>query len=141
MLTVEQQAILDDLCLWVADGMTLRDFCRQEGKPSKSTIYRWKELAGDEYAGRFARARDEGFDAIAEECLSIADDATNDWMEKRNKDGDAIGWAINGDHVNRSRLRIETRLKLLAKWHPTKYGDQPKKGDDDTPREPDPRFA
>ena len=45
-------------------------------------------------------------------------------MERRGKDGESAGWELNGDHVQRSRLRIDTRLKLLAKWNPRKYGDK-----------------
>ena len=28
------------------------------------------------------------------------------------------------DAIQRSKLRVETRLKLLAKWSPEKYGDK-----------------
>jgi hypothetical protein len=31
---------------------------------------------------------------------------------------------INGEAVNRARLRVDTRLKLLAKWNPKRYGDK-----------------
>jgi hypothetical protein len=74
-------------------------------------------------AAHIARAREVGYDAIAEECLQIADDGTNDWMEKLDKDGVPIGWQLNGEHVQRSKVRIETRLKLLAKWS-NKYSDK-----------------
>jgi hypothetical protein len=55
---------------------------------------------------------------MAEDCLRIADDAVNDWMETEH------GPRLNGEHVQRSKLRIETRLKLLAKWNPKKYGEK-----------------
>lgn len=31
---------------------------------------------------------------------------------------------MNTEHVQRSKLRIETRLKLLAKWNPKKWGEK-----------------
>jgi hypothetical protein len=122
----------------IADGEPLRQICRDEGMPSYRTFYNWideddKLLKSEDekvrntslmLASRFARARDDGHDAIAEETLKIADDGTNDWMEKQDKDGKNIGWQLNGEHVQRSKLRIETRLKLLAKWNPKKYGDK-----------------
>lgn len=122
----------------IADGEPLRQICRDEGMPSYRTFYNWIDeddkliKSEDEkvrntslkLASRFARARDDGHDAIAEETLKIADDGTNDWMEKQDKDGRNIGWQLNGEHVQRSKLRIETRLKLLAKWNPKKYGDK-----------------
>jgi hypothetical protein len=75
-------------------------------------------------ATAIAYARDVGYDAMAEECLDIADNASNDWMERTDAEGKPIGWQINGDHIQRSKLRIETRLKLLAKFNPKRYGDK-----------------
>jgi hypothetical protein len=80
--------------------------------------------ADSDFAGRIARAREVGADAIAEDILDIVDDSRNDWMEKNDRDGNCIGYQLNGDHVQRSKLRAEMRLKLLAKWQPKKYGDK-----------------
>lgn len=89
--------------------------------PGLRTVYDWAEADAD-LSARIARAREEGEDAIAAECLTIADDATNDWMERSGQD--SPGYTINGEHVQRSKLRIDTRLKLLAKWNPRKYGER-----------------
>ena len=36
----------------------------------------------------------------------------------------SVGWQLNGEHVLRSKLRIETRAQaFLAKWDPRRYGD------------------
>jgi hypothetical protein len=44
------------------------------------------------------------------------------------------GPRLNAEHVQRSKLRIETRLKLLAKWNPKKYGERVAvAGDADSP--------
>jgi predicted secreted protein len=103
-------------------GTPLRELCRQDGMPAWRTVYDWLE-ADPDFATRFARAREMGFDAIAEEALEIADDGSNDWMERRRKDG-STEEVVNSEHVQRSKLRIETRLKLLAKWSPKRYGDK-----------------
>lgn len=124
------EQLFDSICDRIADGETLRQICRDTGMPNWRTFYDW--LEGDDKLGenglglsaRFARAREAGFDKIAEETLEIADDGTNDWMEKQDKDGGNAGYVLNGEHVQRSKLRIETRLKLLAKWSPKKYGDK-----------------
>lgn len=110
-------AWLDDLCEWLSNGKTLREFCRQPGRPNFQRIYDAIDL-DPVAAGRVARARDIGHDVIADECGAIADDASNDWMDTRN------GPQINAEHVQRSKLRIETRLKLLACWNPKKYGNK-----------------
>jgi hypothetical protein len=113
----------DELVAWISDGKTLREFCRKPGMPSFGTVYEWMKK-DESFAERITRARDSGEDQIAQECLDIADNATNDWMERFDKDGASIGWQLNGDHVQRDKLRIETRLKLLAKWNPKKYGEK-----------------
>jgi hypothetical protein len=75
-----------------------------------------------------ARAREIGYDALAEECLKIADDGTNDYVEGER------GPQLNSEHIQRSKLRIETRLKLLAKWSPKRYGERVQvAGDADSP--------
>ena len=110
--------IIEGLC----DGVPLRELCRQDGMPNWRTVYDWIS-ADEELAARIAHARDLGFDAIAEDILDIADDGTNDWVERKRKDG-SVDTVMDSEHVQRSKLRIETRLKLLAKWAPKKYGDK-----------------
>lgn len=97
----------------LSDGLPLRALCRQEGMPGWRSVYDW--IAADkDFAARVAHARDLGFEAIAEDVLDIADDGTRDI-----KDG-----KLDSEHVQRSKLRIETRLKLLACWNPKKYGNK-----------------
>lgn len=114
-------AVADEVVDWISEGKTLRSFCRQDGRPARRTIDGWREK-DENFRARIARARDIGFDVIAEECLEIADDATNDWMEREGKNGESYT-VIDSEHIQRSRLRIETRLKLLAKWCHQRYGD------------------
>lgn len=121
------QKVEDAIIKGVSEGITLSELCRTHDM-ARRTFYDWMD--GDpELSARFARARELGFDAIAEECLAIAEDGTNDWMERRTADG-TIQPSINGEHVQRSKLRVETRLKLLAKWSPKKYGDRTMIGSD-----------
>lgn len=89
--------------------------------PHWNTVYDWLER-DQSLSGRFARARERGEEAIAAECLDIADSAKNDWMEAHGQDD--AGYKLNGEHIQRSKLRIETRLKLLAKWNPKKWGEK-----------------
>ena len=107
----------DSIVDWIAAGKTLREFCRQDGKPSHDAVYD-HEKNREEFKQRIARAREIGEDVIAQECLEIADDGTNDWIETK------FGPQVNQEHIQRSRLRVDTRLKLLSKWNPRKYGDK-----------------
>lgn len=120
-VTVRTDEIEAAIIEGLSEGVPLRQLCRLHGV-SKSTVYNWIE-ADDEFAGRIARARELGFDQIAEEALEIADDSRNDWVVREDGD-DGETDRLNHEHVSRSKLRIETRLKLLAKWDPKRYGDK-----------------
>lgn len=67
--------------------------------PKKSTVAEWRKK-DEAFDGRVARARDDGFDAVADRCVEIADDSKD------------------------ARLQVETRLKLLACWDPRRYGNK-----------------
>ena len=90
----------------LTDGVPLRVLCRRDDVPSWRTVYDWIN-ADASFASRVAYARDLGFEAIAEDILDIADDTP----------------AIS-EHVQRSKMRIDTRLKLLACWSPKRYGNK-----------------
>lgn len=64
------------------------------------------------------RAREAQADTLADEILDIADDATNDFMMTEQ------GLKYDGDSVQRSRLRVDSRKWLAGKLRPKKYGDK-----------------
>lgn len=121
---------MDKICEWISEGKTLRDYCRQPGCPSFSKVYTWMENDAA-FAARFARARDTGHDVIAQECLAIADTPVEGKRIKKTEDGMEV---VIEDALGHRKLQIETRLKLLAKWNPKKYGDKTiHTGDEDNP--------
>lgn len=89
--------------------------------PDKATVFRWLRTI-PEFRDQYARAKEESADALTDEILEIADDATNDWMERHQKG--SVGWEVNGEHIQRSRVRIDTRKWLASKLKPKKYGDK-----------------
>lgn len=109
--------LADEICERIANGETLRSICRIAGMPSYRSVYRWRE-AYPEFASRLAHARDCGGDVIAEETLAIADEGSNDTIVTEH------GEKPNSEWIARSKLRVETRLKLLAVWFPRKYGQR-----------------
>lgn len=109
------------ICERLADGEPLRQICRDDAMPAWRTVYDWID-ANAEFAARIVHAREAGFDAIAEECLEIADETSRDTIKFGS--GEAEREAVNSEWISRSKLRVETRLKLLAKWSPKKYGDK-----------------
>ena len=53
------------------------------------------------------------------DALHIADDNSQD--TRYGADGKEMP---DSEWISRSKLRVETRLKLLAKWDPKRYGDK-----------------
>jgi len=107
-----KQAILE----WIQEGRPLRAYCRLTGSPNWRTVYDWLEKDA-EFAALFARARDAGADAIAEEALEILDQVPE------RVDGEG-GGRYDAAFVTWQRNRAEYRLKLLSKWNPKKYGEK-----------------
>jgi hypothetical protein len=71
---------------------------------------------------------------MADEMLEVADDGTNDWMLRRGSDEEDDLYQLNGEHLQRSRLRVDTRKWLLSKALPKVYGDKlALGGDEDAP--------
>lgn len=115
------EATADAICERIADGESLRAICRDEGMPSKATVFRWL-AANEAFQDQYARAREAQADSLFDDVLEIADDSRNDWME-RNGEGDP-GWALNGDHIQRTRVRIDARKWMAGKLRPKVYGEK-----------------
>lgn len=113
----------DEICAHLSEGKSLRTVCAMDGMPSAPTFFRWLRTY-ESFLKQYEKAKQEAADAIVEEMLDIADDGTNDWMETHDKDGVAIGWKVNGEHVQRSRLRLDARKWIASKLKPKKYGDK-----------------
>jgi hypothetical protein len=113
----EQRAEIVELIVdGLRKGTPLAVLCRCEDMPGTSTVYEWME--GDAgLSGRIARAREDGWDQIAQDALKIADDGSLDTIDTK------YGPKPDKEWIDRSKLRVETRLKLLAKWDPKRYGD------------------
>lgn len=90
--------------------------------PSKTSVFRWLNDQPS-FRDQYARAREAQAEHWADEILEIADDGSNDWMERRLKDG-ATETVIDHEHVTRSRLRVDSRKWLMSKLAPKKYGDK-----------------
>lgn len=111
-----------EFCARIASGRYLHRVAEDEDMPSDTTLYRWLD-DNLEFRGMYVRAREIRAERDAEYIREIADDGRNDWMEKRNEEGECIGWQLNGEHVQRSKLRVDAR-KWLASKESSKYGDR-----------------
>ena len=123
--TTYSEEIVATICDRIAEGESLRSICEDDDLPAIRTVFDW--LADDkrvDFRTKYARAREAQADALFDEMIDIADDGRNDWMEKRNSDGENIGWQENGEALRRSDLRIKTRQWMASKLQPKKYGDK-----------------
>lgn len=111
-----------EICGRIASGESLREICAGEDKPDKSTVFRWI-AARDDFRDQYARARESQIEHWADEIVEIADDGTNDWIERANPDGSSYD-VVHTEHINRSRLRVDTRKWLMSKLAAKKYGDK-----------------
>jgi len=114
------QAIADQICELICEGKPLKPICRMDGMPCWRTVYNWINDV-PEFAKAMEEARRLGARAIAEEALEIADTPMEGIEVTIDKDGRTEKHA---DMLGHRKLQIETRLKLLAKWHPREYGDK-----------------
>lgn len=101
------QSLADEIVSRLSDGEPLEVILRSNKKfPTSHTVRSWA-AARPELASSIARARLEGYDAIARQARETArgrGDSTQD--------------------IQRDKLIVETDLKLLAKWDPKRYGDR-----------------
>lgn len=97
------EAVAAEIVARLTKGEPMASICRDENMPGVTTVWEWQQ-SRPELSESIARARELGFDAIATDCLAIADDTEGD--------------------PQRDRLRVDTRLKLLSKWDPKRYGDK-----------------
>jgi hypothetical protein len=117
------QAIADQICERLAAGETLRSICEVEGMPPENTVRRWAIDVDNPFSAQYARAREVGYEKMADELLEIADDGTNDFIERSKESGDTYK-VVDQEHIARSRLRVETRKWLLSKALPKVYGEK-----------------
>ena len=107
------QELFDSICERIAAGESLRAICTECEMPGKSTVFQWLANSED-LADQYAHAREIQADTLFDDCLSIADQY--DAAEKTMDGGT--------DHIQRAKLRIDTRKWMAGKLRPKKYGDK-----------------
>lgn len=96
-------APVDDALDAIADGGSLRTFCRSLGMAIAERRELWAMLRTT-HAEAFQHARECGADWLSDECVAIADDCAG--------------------NVEGARLAIEARMARCAALHPAVYGDR-----------------
>jgi len=99
-----------DACSLIEGGLSVRKAMKAKRLSSK-TFYEWVDNK-PENEKQFVRACEDRQDELFEECLTIVDEMDDDkkiW-------GNAM--------IQRAKLRIQTRLDMLARMNPKKYSER-----------------
>lgn len=95
--------IADEICEQIVLGKSLVAITRENIEmPNVATVYRWMREHAD-FCNRYARARQDQADTLADEITDIAD---------------------NEPDPNKARVRVDARKWVAAKLKPKKYGDR-----------------
>ena len=106
-----------DVCdLIVEKGYTTQNACKELGI-SRMKFYSLIQTDAD-IANNYARAKEIDAERFADEILEIADGSDNDYVNTEE------GVKFQSEHVQRAKLRVDTRKWLLSKRLPKKYGDK-----------------
>ncbi len=104
-------------------GVSLNQICKQDDMPSRTTLYNWlADARYSEFLNKYRHAREIQAEHYFDEMMDIADNSLNDWVERETKNGQVIT-VLDHEHVQRSKLRIDTRKFVCAKLNPKKYGE------------------
>lgn len=128
MYTSEQiSKVKETIIIKVSKGDSLKRVMEDDDSmPNRNMIYSWLNESNRNYdkqfADNYARAREERADGIFDEMIDIADDGRNDYQTKLIG-GEAIE-VLNKEHIQRSRVRIDTRKWILSRMNPKKYGEK-----------------
>lgn len=116
-----------ELCDRIGRGRPLEVVCDEDqDMPSSATVYRWlRTVPGFRdvyYDALFAK-----FDKMAHECITIADDGARD-IEVTAEVNAETGVTthkidVKGETIERTKLRLGERHRMMAKELPHKYGD------------------
>jgi len=113
--------ITDVVCERLAEGESLVEICRDRAMPSMAAIFSWLSKHED-FAERYARARETQAERYAAEVIAISDDGSADYTVV-SKDG-KYTVQIDQEAIGRSRLRMDARKWAAEKLKPTVYGNK-----------------
>lgn len=108
------------ICKLLAEGWTLNRVAKRLDIAPR-TVRGWV-LANDAFAAQYARAREMGYQAMADELIEISDESSRDWktIGREGAEYDVPDREV----VDRSKLRVDTRKWLLSKALPKIYGER-----------------
>jgi hypothetical protein len=121
------------ICARLADGESLRSICRDKGMPDEKTVRTWALDNTEGFYPQYARAREIGYERLAEEILMIADTP----QVGQKSVSKATGMEITeADMIEHRRLQVDARKWMLSKMLPKRFGDKLELGGELTVKRP-----
>lgn len=96
------EELADKICSDIAIGKSLVKILQPDDMPSRVTFYNWLDSNKD-LLNKYARAKQDQADYLAEEIVHIADTEEN---------------------PNKARVRVDARKWVASKLKPKSYGDK-----------------
>ena len=100
--TIYSNALAEEICRRLADGLSLRRVCEADDMPSRDTVRRWLGRR-EPFRRMYAAAREQQAEHFVDEIIEIAD---------------------TDDNATHARVRIDARKWAAVKLAPKKYGDK-----------------
>jgi hypothetical protein len=120
-VALKQEALKPTIADRVSAGVPLVTVCRNLGL-AVTTVRGWAR-SDEAFATELRQAHLDGYDTIAADVLEIADTPQFGEEVITGFDGDKVMQRTERREMIRHRqLRIRTRMELLAKWDPKRYG-------------------
>jgi hypothetical protein len=98
----------------VANGESVNSVCKDVDMPTRGMVYDWSYDERSSFGDRFARALENRAHCLLDDCIDIADEI--DFSEPDP--------AILSARINHAKMRIDARLRVIAKMSPNRYGDK-----------------
>lgn len=119
------EAMATKICEQLMLQRSLKEIASEPNMPSMRTIVRW--LADPAMVGfreMYYYARRVQAEIYIDEIFEIADDSSGDYKKVWNSKHEEYDIVPDNEHIQRSRVRIDTRKWFAAKMVPRIYGEK-----------------
>jgi len=130
---IYSKELADKLCMRLMMGESLNAICRDDDMPSKETVCRWlnNAIGADpsesmkDFYDQYAQAKQVQAEMMSDDALDIIDNQADDVVMM---DGvpvmvdEKLVTTMTSASVNHAKARVDTRLKLMEKLWPKRFG-------------------
>lgn len=114
------------ICKRIADGEMLSAICEDVTMPYRSKVLQWlDDPTLKPFHLIYSQALAYRTELFADQLITIADDSTNDYMDKVNSKTGEKFRALDNEALGRAKMRLDVRLRWLKAFAPDRWGDSP----------------